>query len=64
MLKQICEWNGFVILSVLSNSDLGCMTYGCLFRFAFKSEFNLQAKVLALWVMKNNKNNKSSEDIK
>ena len=31
------------------------MAYGCSeFRFAFKSEFNSAAKVLALWAMKNN----------
>ena len=27
---------------------------GWLFRFAFKSEFNSQAKVVALWAVKNN----------
>ena len=30
------------------------MTYGCTFRFAFKSEFNSSAQGLALQAMKNN----------
>ena len=31
------------------------MAYGCSeFKFAFKSEFNSAAKIIALWAMKNN----------
>ena len=61
MLKQVCEWYDFVILE-----NVTPRSWACLFRFElingivfiqicfFKFEFNSQAQILALRVMKDN----------
>ena len=52
-MKEICEWNDFVIFHeyitfwASFRSGLNDIMDGCPFRFTFKSGFNFPAKVLA-----------------